>query len=46
MPERMIGREDPVVTMPMLAWGRDQVGEAVEQFVGGEVDEALSVGCG
>jgi hypothetical protein len=30
----MIRREDAVVAVAMLAWRRDQVGEAVEQFVG------------
>ncbi len=32
--EPVIQREDAVVPVPVLAWRRDQVGEAVEQFVG------------
>ena len=32
--------------MPVLAWRRDQVGKAVEEFVRREMDDALGVGCG
>jgi len=33
-PQPVIRREDAVVAVAMLAWRRDQVGEAVEEFVG------------
>ena len=44
--QAVIRCEDSVVLVPVPPWRRDQVGEAVEEFVGREVDAALGVGSG